>query len=91
MHCSAGSSATLPIGKAWDWNLWPGEIGNVSLGGSYLKLNTAVIPYPINSSNSFSFLRGGRKRTRRNRATTKQTRRKRRIVKKRRLRRQTHK
>lgn len=76
------ANAKLPIGVAWDWNLWPGSVGDVSAGGTYFKLINDVIPYPINSSNSFSFLRGGKKRTRRVQTTTKRTRRKRRIVKK---------
>ena len=57
------SIASLPIGKPWGADLWPGSIGNVSEGGTFFKFGTDIIPYPINSSNTFS-LKGGRKRRR---------------------------
>ena len=70
-----GKNISLPIGQPWSAGLWPGSTGNVSQGGTFFQLSKYVLPYPINSINTF--IGGNRKRT-----TYKKTKRKRATYKK---------
>jgi len=51
------------LGIPWNGgSVLPGSMPTMGQGGSYFSHNTAVIPYPTNSINTFT---GGGKRTRR--------------------------
>ena len=68
-------SNSLQIGKPWDWDLWPGSLGNVSTGGSFFKFSSDIMPYPVNSNNFFT-LKGGRRRRKKSKTSKKRIRRK---------------
>lgn len=67
------------LGIPWNGgSVLPGSMPTMGQGGSYFSHNTAVIPYPTNSINTFT---GGGKRTRRIRKANKRTLRKRKAIK----------
>ena len=77
------------LGIPWNGgSVLPGSMPTMGQGGSYFSHNTAVIPYPTNSINTFT---GGGKRTRRIRKANKRTLRKRTLRKRKAIKRTLHK